>query len=193
MSADFYAIISRMKYIDRWALMRNTESESLMQHSFEVSMLAHALVTISNERLGTQLDANKAAVIGLFHDASEILTGDMPTPVKYYSEEIRSAYKDVEAIATDKLVHMLPEDLQSTYADVMVPQEGDEALWKLEKAADKLSAYIKCVEEEKAGNQEFSKAKEATLSAIHALDCPAAELFLEEFMPSYTLTLDQLK
>lgn len=193
MSTDFFAIISRMKYIDRWALMRNTESESLMQHSFEVSMLAHALATISNERLGTNIDANKAAVIGLFHDASEILTGDMPTPVKYYSDEIRNAYKDVEAIATDKLVHMLPEDLQESYAEIMIPQEGDEALWALEKAADKLSAYIKCVEEEKAGNQEFSKAKEATLRAIHGLNCPAAEIFLTEFAPSYTLTLDQLK
>ena len=193
MSNDFYAIISRMKYINRWALMRNTEQESLMQHSFEVAMLAHALATISNERLGTSLDANKAAVIGMFHDTSEILTGDMPTPVKYYSAEIRDAYKEVEAIATDKLVDMLPEDLQQEYRDVMVPQPGDEELWKLEKAADKLSALIKCVEEEKAGNKEFDKAKEATLASIHKLNCEAAEIFLADFLPSYTLTLDQLK
>lgn len=193
MSQDFFAIISRMKYINRWALMRNTEQESLMQHSFEVAMLAHALAVISNERLGTHLDANKAAVIGLFHDTSEILTGDMPTPVKYYSADIRDAYKEVESIATDKLLDMLPEDLQSEYREVMVPQSGDEDLWKIEKAADKLSALIKCVEEEKAGNREFDKAKEATEASIHKLHCEAAEIFLEEFLPSYTLTLDQLK
>lgn len=193
MSNDFYAMLSRMKYIDRWALMRNTESESLMQHSFEVALLAHALATISNERCGTTLDADKAAVIGLFHDASEILTGDMPTPVKYYSEEIRHAYKDVEHIATEKLITMLPEDLQPQYRDVMVPQPEDRELWKLVKAADKLSALIKCVEEEKAGNQEFLKAREATEESIHKLDCAPAELFLTEFLPSYLLTLDQLK
>ncbi|HPY99865.1 MAG TPA: 5'-deoxynucleotidase [Clostridiales bacterium] len=193
MSNDFFAFLSRMKYIDRWALMRNTEAENLMQHSFEVALLAHALVTISNARFGTELDADKAAVIGLFHDASEILTGDMPTPVKYYSTEIRSAYKKVEEIATEKLVEMLPEDMQPAYRDVMVVQDGQEELWKMVKAADKLSALIKCVEEEKAGNREFTKAKEATEAAVHALDCPAAELFLSEFLPSYRLTLDQLK
>ncbi len=193
MSNDFFAIISRMKYIDRWALMRNTESESLMQHSFEVAMLAHALVQISNERLGTNLDANKAAVIGLFHDASEILTGDMPTPVKYYSDEIRNAYKDVEKIATQKLESMLPEDLQAAYDDILLPREGDEDLWKMVKAADKLSALIKCVEEEKAGNREFEKAKESTLNSIASMKNKAADIFIKEFMPSYELTLDQLK
>lgn len=193
MSNDFFALISRMKYIDRWALMRNTEKESLSQHSYEVAVIAHALVVISNKRLGTDYDASKTALIGLFHDASEILTGDMPTPVKYYSPEILGAFKKVEEVATDKILNMLPDDMQSNYQDLMIPKEEDEALWKLVKAADKLSALIKCIEEEKAGNREFTKARESTEKSIHKMDCEAAEIFMKEFLPSFELTLDQLK
>lgn len=193
MSNDFFALISRMKYIDRWALMRNTEKESLSQHSYEVAVIAHALVVISNKRLGTDYDASKTALIGLFHDASEILTGDMPTPVKYYSPEILGAFKKVEEVATDKILNMLPNDMQSDYQDLMIPKEEDEALWKLVKAADKLSALIKCIEEEKAGNREFTKARESTEKSIHKMDCEAAEIFMKEFLPSFELTLDQLK
>lgn len=191
MNNEFYAMISRMKYIDRWALMRNTESENLCQHSYEVSVLAHALCVLGNTRCGMDLDADKAAVIALFHDSSEILTGDMPTPVKYYSEEIRDAYKHVESIATGKLLDMLPEDLRPSYENVLAPE--DESLKKVVKAADKLSALIKCIEEKKAGNREFDKAYESTLQAIHNLEFEPAEIFLSEFIDSYGLTLDQLR
>jgi 5'-deoxynucleotidase len=181
-----------MKYIDRWALMRNTEEESLTQHSYEVAVVAHALAVISNKRLGTEYDPGKIALIALFHDASEILTGDMPTPVKYFSPDITNAYKDVEKIATIKLLEMLAEDLRSEYEDILLPKEEDAELWKLNKAADKISALIKCIEEQKAGNREFDKAREATEAAIHSLNCEAAEIFLREFLPSFNLTLDQL-
>lgn len=193
MSKDFFALISRMKYIDRWALMRNTDKESLSQHSYEVAVIAHALVIISNRRLGTNYDASKAALIGLFHDASEILTGDMPTPVKYYSPEILGAFKKVEEVATEKILNMLPSDMQPDYRDLMIPIKEDEDLWKLVKAADKISALIKCIEEEKAGNREFAKAREATEKSIRKMNCEAAEIFMEEFLPSFELTLDQLK
>lgn len=182
-----------MKYIDRWALMRNTEEESLTQHSYEVAVIAHALAVISNKRLGTNYDAEKVALIGLFHDTSEILTGDMPTPVKYYSPEITSAYKKVEEVATGKILDMLPDDLRSEYEDLLLPAKEDEELWKLNKAADKISALIKCIEERKAGNKEFDKALEATEASIHKMNCEAAEIFIKEFLPSYELTLDQLK
>lgn len=193
MSNDFFALISRMKYIDRWALMRNTEKESLSQHSYEVAVISHALVIISNRRLGTNYDESKAALIGLFHDASEILTGDMPTPVKYYSPEILGAFKKVEEVATDKILDMLPDDLKPDYDDLMIPNESDKELWRFVKAADKLSALIKCIEEEKAGNREFIKAREATEKSIRKMNCEAAEIFIREFLPSFELTLDQLK
>lgn len=193
MANDFYAFISRMKYIDRWALMRNTESESLTQHSYEVAVIAHALAVISNNRLGTNYDASKVALIALFHDASEILTGDMPTPVKYYSPEITNAYKEVEKVANGKIFDMLPDDLKPDYEDLFMPKAEDAELWKLNKAADKISALIKCVEEQKAGNKEFDKALEATEASIHKMNCEPAEIFLKEFLPSFKLTLDQLK
>ncbi len=192
MANDFYALVSRMKYINRWALMRNTEEESLTQHSYEVAVLAHALALISNKRLGTNYDANKVALIGLFHDTSEIITGDMPTPVKYYSEEIRDSFRKVEDVATYKLLDKLPDDLRPDYEELLIKNENDADLWKLNKAADKISALIKCIEEEKAGNSEFVLAKEATIKGIHDLNCEPAEIFLEEFLPSYSLTLDQL-
>ena len=192
MSNDFYAFVSRMKYIDRWALMRNTEEESLMQHSYEVAVVAHALAVISNTRLGKEIDADKVALIALFHDTSEIITGDMPTPVKYYSPEITNAYKEVERVATGKLLDMLPDDLRPEYESLLLPKEEDAELWKLCKAADKISALIKCVEEQNVGNREFDKAREATEAAIHSLNCEAAEIFLKEFLPSFSLTLDQL-
>lgn len=193
---EFYAIISRMKYIDRWALMRNTDEENLMQHSYEVAVLAHALCIIGNERCGMNLNPERAAVIALYHDCSEILTGDMPTPVKYYSEDIRDAYKQVEHIATGRLLDMLPEDLRSAYKNVLQPEaetEEDKELLRVVKAADKLSALIKCMEERKAGNKEFEKAEESTLQSVHGLDCAPAEVFLKDFIGAYSLTLDQLQ
>lgn len=196
MNNEFYAIISRMKYIDRWALMRNTEAENLMQHSYEVAVLAHALCVLGNTRCGMALDADRAAVIALYHDCSEILTGDMPTPVKYYSDEIREAYKNVEHIATEKLLDMLPEDLRPAYADALQPAaetEEEKLLLRVVKAADKLSALIKCIEEQKAGNREFDKAYDATLRSLHAMELEPVELFLKEFLEPYSLTLDQLR
>lgn len=189
---QFFAMLSRMKYIDRWALMRNTANENLSQHSFEVAILCHALAVIGNERCGMHINPEHAAVLGLYHDAAEILTGDMPTPVKYYSSEIRGAYAEVEQQATDKLLHMLPEDLRKDYEPILNYENIEPEMKTLVKAADKLSALIKCIEEEKAGNKEFEKAKETTTYAIHKLEFEPAEIFMNDFLDNYRLTLDQL-
>lgn len=194
---QFFAMLSRMKYIDRWALMRNTADENLSQHSFEVAVLCHALAVINNERClkadkSNYINPEHAAVLGLFHDCAEILTGDMPTPVKYYSQDIRGAYAEVEQQATDKLLHMLPEDMRGDYEPVLNYEKKEPEMKKLVKAADKLSALIKCIEEEKAGNKEFEKAKETTTYAIHKLEFEPAEIFLQDFLDNYRLTLDQL-
>ena len=186
----FFAMLSRMKYIDRWGLMNNTRTENISEHSLEVAILAHALVTIANVRMGEKLDPDHAAVIGLFHDAGEIITGDMPTPIKYYNPELKNAYKAVERVAQDKLLSMLPEDLSEVYRPLL--SNEDEILERYVKAADKLSALIKCVEEVRMGNNEFLKAKEATEKAIAEMRLPALEVFMEECMPAYYLTLDEL-
>ncbi len=189
MSRNFYAVLSRMKYIDRWALMRNTREENLSEHSYETAVLAHALATLTNRRFGGRVDAGRCVLLALYHDASEILTGDMPTPVKYYNPAIRDAYKQVEAVAADKLLSMLPEDLREEYRPLF--GEAADMEHRLVKAADKLSALIKCVEEERMGNREFSKARQATFEAVRALGLPAADCFLDEFLPAYELTLDE--
>ncbi len=189
---SFFAMMSRMKYIDRWALMRNSRNENLSEHSLEVSMIAHALAVIGNSSLGKKLDTGKAAVLGLYHDATEIITGDMPTPVKYYNKEIRNTYKAIERRASETLLGMLPEKMQDSYREIFEKQEEDSYLWKLVKAADKLSAYIKCVEEEQTGNLEFVKAKEQTLIHIRQMEIPEADLFLEYFMDAYGKNLDEL-
>ena len=189
MSRNFYAVLSRMKYIDRWALMRNTREENLCEHSYETAVLAHALATLTNRRFGGRVDVGRCVLLALYHDASEILTGDMPTPVKYYNPAIRDAYKQVEAVAADKLLSMLPEDLQDEYRPLI--GETADMEHRLVKAADKLSALIKCVEEERMGNREFAKARQATFDAVRALGLPAADCFLDEFLPAYELTLDE--
>lgn len=188
--SNFFAMISRMKYIDRWGLMNNTKTENISEHSLEVAILSHALVSIANTRCGCDLDADRAAVIGLFHDASEIITGDMPTPVKYYNPEINNAYKKVEKVAENKLIGMLDEDLRDLYRPLI--SEIDPALAPYIKAADKLSALIKCIEEVRMGNNEFLKAKAATEEAIDAMELPALRIFKEEYLPAYYLTLDEL-
>ena len=191
MKSHFFAYISRMRFIQRWALMRNTAPENVQEHSHQVAVLAHALAVIRNEKFGGAVDPGQVAVAALYHDASEILTGDMPTPIKYDNPAIQHAYKEVEAVAEKKLLHMLPEELQSVYAPILTPT--DEEVEKLVKAADKLSAYIKCVEELKAGNTEFREAAAQTRKALEGYGVPEVDYFLDTFMDSFALTLDELK
>ena len=196
MSYSFFATLSRMKYIDRWALMRNAREENLSEHSLEVAMIAHALCTIGNKRYGKNLNAERAALIGLYHDASEIITGDMPTPVKYYTSDLRRAYHEVEAVAEDQLIRMLPEDLQDSYTSIFTGDGSieDQYLRSLVKAADKFSALIKCMEEKEAGNLEFRTAEQSTREAIEKMsrELPEVRDFMIEFLPSYGNTLDEL-
>ncbi len=196
MEYNFFATISRMKYIDRWALMRNSRTENLSEHSLEVAMIAHALCTIGNVRYEKNLNADRAALIGLYHDSSEIITGDMPTPVKYYNPEIKDAYKQVEKIANYKLLEKLPKDLRPIYEEIFKTDNSadDKYMRKLVKAADKISAYIKCIEEEKSGNTEFSKAKESIGNILDKLskESPEVKDFVEEFLPPFGKTLDEL-
>ena len=196
MNYNFFALISRMKYIDRWALMRNTRQENLCEHSMEVAMIAHALCVIGNTRYGRHLDANKAALVGLYHDASEIITGDLPTPVKYYNKELKTAYKQVEAIADDKLLEKLPDDLKPSFEQVFKAEDNEDERYmrRLVKAADKLSALIKCIGEINAGNNEFRTAKESTEKSVRSLymELPEVLDFVNEFLSSYGNTLDEL-
>ena len=191
MKSHFFAYISRMRFIQRWALMRNTAPENVQEHSHQVAVLAHALAVIRNEKFGGTVDPGAVAVAALYHDASEILTGDMPTPIKYDNPAIRKAYKDVEAMAEGKLLAMLPEELQAVYAPILTPTDPE--VIRLVKAADKLSAYIKCVEELKAGNNEFREAAAQTRKYLEAYELPEVVYFLETFMDSFALTLDELK
>ena len=191
MRSHFFAYVSRLRFIQRWALMRNTAQENVQEHSHQVAVLAHALAVIRNEKFGGNVDAGQVAVAALYHDASEILTGDMPTPIKYDNPDIRKAYKEVEAMAERKLLHMLPEELQPAYAPIITGQSGE--VEELVKAADKLSAYIKCVEEMKAGNNEFREAAAQTRKALDAYELPEVAYFMETFMESFSLTLDELK
>ncbi len=193
MDNGFFAMVSRMKYINRWALMRNEHSENLCEHSFEVAVIAHALAVIGNRRFSKNINGERAALMGLYHDTPETLTGDMPTPVKYYSDEVRLAYKTVEENACKSLVSMLPEDFREDYRSMFIPEESDAELWKIIKAADKISALIKCTEEKKAGNTEFVKAAEGIRESIKNLDLPEANVFIDEFLPAYEMTLDELR
>ena len=193
MSNHFFAMMARMKYIERWALMRNSSSENLSEHSLDVAMIAHALAVIGNLRLGKKLDENKAAIVALYHDTTEIITGDLPTPVKYFNADIKSAYKEVEHVAANRLLSLLPEDMQDYYRDFYYKNDEDAYIWKLVKAADKLSAYIKCIEEEKAGNTEFTNAKESTMKSLDEMNIEEVNIFKKEFLDSYKLTLDELQ
>ncbi len=191
MGQNFYAVLSRMKYITRWALMRNTRPENICEHSYDVAVLAHALAVLTNRRFGGKVDEGRCVLLALYHDAPEILTGDMPTPVKYDNPAIRDAYKQVEEVSAGKLLSMLPEDLQPDYESLFFPDDAFREEKKLVKAADKLSALIKCVEELRQGNREFQSARRSTEAAIRAMDLSAANCFLEEFLPAYELTLDE--
>ena len=187
---QFYALLSRMRYITRWGLMRNTFSENIQEHSHQVAVLAHALALIRRDVLGLPAEPDRCAVAALFHDASEILTGDLPTPIKYYNPEIKAAYKQVERVSADKLLAMLPEELRESYAPLV--HEDDGSVLDIVKAADKLSAHIKCIEELKAGNQEFASAAAQTRMALENMRLPELDWFMEHCLPAFGKNLDEL-
>lgn len=187
----FFAFLSRMRHITRWGLMRNTNTENIQEHSLQVSMIAHGLAVIKNTFFGGNINPDRVAVLAIYHDSNETLTGDMPTPIKYYNPAIQKAYRDLEDVSRTKLLSMLPEELNSVYRDILFFDDSSEE-GKLVKAADRISAYIKCIEEEKAGNTEFKKAAEATLFKIRDMNMPEVSYFMEHFMPGFQLTLDEL-
>lgn len=191
--SNFCAMMSRMKYIDRWALMRNSCTENICEHSLEVAMIAHMLCVIGNKRFGKKLDGSKAALIGMYHDTTEIITGDMPTPVKYYNQTMQEVFHHIEDAAAEQLLSMLPYDLRGEFRDLYFKNEEDAYLWRLVKAADKFSALIKCMEERKAGNKEFDSALASTKASIIAMELEEADCFLEEFIPAYDKNLDELQ
>ena len=191
MANEFYALMGRMRYITRWGLMRNSFSENISEHSHQVAVLAHALALIRRDILKLPTpDPNRCAVSALYHDASEILTGDLPTPIKYYSSEIKDAYKQVERIAGNRLLEMLPQELRASYEHLVL--EDDKEIEPLVKAADKLSAHIKCLEEQKAGNTEFDSAAKQTWDAMKAMNRPELDWFLDNCLPAFALNIDQL-
>lgn len=190
MQSHYYAFLSRMKNIYRWGLMRNMKAESLSEHSFEVALIAHCLAVINNVRLGGNVDANACAAAALFHDTSEIITGDMPTPIKYYNEEIKTEYKKIEKKAEESLMLMLPEDMRDTFSGLYRP---DEDIRRLVKAADRISALIKCTEELNMGNREFAEAEKSIRESISKLGLKEVEIFMDEFMDSFSLSLDEQK
>lgn len=188
---NFYAMLSRMRYINRWGLMRNTYTENISEHSLDVAVLAHALAVIRNTFFQGNVNEERVALLALFHDCTEIITGDMPTPVKYFAPEIRNAYKAVENTAKDRLLKGLPEAFRSTYGPLLQETLEERELWLLVKAADKLSALIKCIEEERMGNDDFKQAKQSTMKAIQDMGLVETDYFMREFLPAYQLTLDE--
>ncbi|MBR5093845.1 MAG: 5'-deoxynucleotidase [Oscillospiraceae bacterium] len=191
MNENFFAYISRMRYIGRWSLMRNSLPENIQEHSHMVAVLAHALGVIRRDVFGRPCDPNAAAAVALYHDSSEILTGDLPTPIKYHSSDIRDAYKQVEELACRKLLDTLPAELRPAYEELLLGRTA-EALHDLVKAADKLSAYIKCIEERKAGNKEFLSAEKQTRRILEESALPEVAYFLAHFIPAFELDLDEL-
>lgn len=191
MSSNFFAMVGRMKLIDRWALMNNTTKENIAEHSHTVAVIAHALALIGNKKFGKSYDPARAALLALYHDTTEVITGDMPTPVKYYNDDIKNVYKEIEATAGDRLLAMLPEEFREDYYSLLHDDEKDAELRRLVKAADKISALIKCIDEMRMGNREFEKALEAQEKKIEEIDLPEVEYFRKEFLPAYYLTLDE--
>lgn len=191
MANEFYALLGRMRYITRWGLMRNTFSENIQEHSHQVAVLAHALALIRRDILHLPTpDPDRCAVAALYHDASEILTGDLPTPIKYYNPDIKDAYKQVEHIAGERLLNMLPQELRESYEHLVL--EDDRELEPFVKGADKLSAYIKCVEEQKAGNTEFDSAAQMTMNSLLDMHREEMDWFILNCLPAFSLNLDQL-
>ncbi len=188
---NFYAMLARMKYINRWGLMNNTRTENISEHSLQVAIFAHALVLIDNERFSGKLNPEHAALLGIFHDVSEIITGDLPTPIKYGNPDVMNAYKGVEQTARESLLSKLPEDLRRHYAEIFSFEQSEPEYYPFVKAADKLSALVKCIEEIRLGNTEFTSAKQTLETAVEQMDIPAVKVFVGEFMPAFYLTLDE--
>lgn len=191
MDYDFFAYLSRMKYIKRWALMRSTNEENIMEHSLQVTEIAHAIALIKNEMLGGSVDPYKVMCLAVYHETSEVITGDLPTPIKYFNAQINSAYKDLEDLAAEKLIEKLPEELKPLYREFILADKNTEE-YKIMKAADRISAYIKCVEEVKSGNKEFVKAKESIGKDIKSINDEAVKYFIKNILPSFEKTLDEL-
>ncbi len=193
MKYHFYAMLSRMKYIFRWSLMRNTRTENICEHSQDVAVLTHALALLHNKRFGGTVNVERCVLLAMYHDVPEILTGDLPTPVKYDNPAICDAYRGVERVAAERLLSQLPEDLQDDYRCLLLRENVNQEERRIVKAADKLAALIKSIEEVKAGNNEFLQARRSVEESIRAMNLPAADCFLEEFLPSFRLTLDELQ
>ncbi|RMG67613.1 MAG: 5'-deoxynucleotidase [Bacteroidetes bacterium] len=191
--SHFFAYLSRMKYIERWGLMHNVHTENIQEHSLQVAQIAHALALIKNRHFGGTINPERVAILAMYHDASEVITGDLPTPIKYFSPKIKAAYKEIEQVANQRLLDLLPEEFQEDYESVFFPQEADRACWELVKAADKISAYLKCLEERKAGNQEFARAEQMLRQTIKDTELPEVQWFMQRFIPSMKLTLDELE
>ena len=188
---NFFAMVNRMKYIDRWALMPNANKENIAEHSHSVAVIAHALALIGNREFGKNYNPERAALLALYHDTTEVITGDMPTPVKYYNDEIKSVYKDIEKTAGDRLLKMLPDDYKQDYVPLFHKSDEDKQLWKLVKAADKISALVKCIEENRMGNREFDIALKSQEQKIADIDMPEVKFFSEHFLKAYYLSLDE--
>ena len=187
----FFAYLSRMKYIKRWSLMRSVREENIMEHSHQVAVIAHALAIIANKEFGDNLDITKTVLYAQYHEVGEVITGDLPTPIKYFNPEIKSAYKDLEKQATERILAMLPETLKPEYEKYVMPDTSSKE-YAFVKYADRLSAYIKCIEELKAGNLEFKKAKSTIGTELKKITEPAVIYYLKEFVPTFELTLDEL-
>ena len=190
--SHFFAYLARMKFIQRWGLMRNTRLENIQEHSLQVAMIAHGLAIIRNELFGGQVNPERVALLALYHDVSEVITGDLATPIKNFNPQIKTAYNEIEVVAKQKLYNMLPDDLKPAYQSLFFGSADDGEHWTLVKAADKICAYLKCLEELKAGNQEFAKAERAVKADLDRLDLPEVSYFIANFIPSFSLTLDEL-
>ena len=190
MSYAFFAYLSRLKLITRWSLMRNTQPENDAEHSLQVAMIAHALALLGRDRYGREVDPEHVLSLAVYHDATEVMTGDLPTPVKYYSDSLRGAYRHLEDLSADRLLSLLPEEMRAGFAPLLKQEKGYER--DLVKAADKISAYIKCLEEQRAGNHEFDYAAENIRQALDAVEYPEVKDFLRDFLPAFGMTLDEL-
>ena len=187
----FFGYLARMKHIRRWGLMRNTRDENIQEHSLQAAMIAHALAVIKNKLFGGNVDAERVMALAVYHEVGEVITGDLATPIKYFNPEIKNAYKEIERVAEDKLLHMLPDELRGEYEPLIRQREDDEA-HAIVKAADKICAYLKCVEEMTAGNTEFAKAQKTLKKTIDGMKRPEVDYFMKTFVPSFELTLDEL-